>query len=213
MIKKFIFTAIAVVTCASYVFSQSATSGQLTKQEREKAMAYLKETRDNFLDSIKGLSEEQWNFKPAPDRWSVAEVAEHIGIAEQTLFAMVTGMVLKSPPDPSKREAAKGKEDQIIRTIPNRTTKAQAPEILKPIGRWKTRDALTEEFKKSRGAVVELIQNSNEPLRDHFGPNPVFQELDAYQWIFFIAAHTARHTAQILEVKADAGFPKKKRGY
>jgi hypothetical protein len=34
-------------------------------------------------------------------------------------------------------------------------------------------------------------------------------ELDAYQWMLFMAAHSKRHLAQIEEVKADPNFPKK----
>lgn len=203
----FLLFALSVVPAVG----QSASS--LTDDERTKALDYLKLTRDKFLDSIKGLSEEQWKFKPAPDRWSVAEVAEHIGISETTIFGMITGQIMKSPVDPSKRAAAKGKEDQIFKMIPDRTTKAQAPEILKPVGRWADRDSLTKEFKKNRETAIEFVKTTNEPLRDHFGPNPVFTELDAWQWILFMAAHSERHTAQILEVKADPNFPKKKSGY
>ncbi len=192
-------------------FSQSTSP--LTQDERKKALDYLKLTRDKFLDSIKGLSDEQWKFKAGPDRWSIAEVAEHIGISETTLFGLVTGQVMKSPADTSKRVAAKGKEDQIVKMIPDRTTKAQAPEMLKPVGRWADRDALTKEFKKNRETAIDFIESTKEPLRDHFGPNPVFTELDAWQWILFMAAHSERHTAQILEVKADPKFPKKKSGY
>jgi hypothetical protein len=32
--------------------------------------------------------------------------------------------------------------------------------------------------------------------------------MDAYQWLIFNGAHCKRHTAQILEVKADPNFPK-----
>jgi hypothetical protein len=38
--------------------------------------------------------------------------------------------------------------------------------------------------------------------------NPAVQEADAYQWLLFLSAHTERHTKQIEEVKATAGFPK-----
>lgn len=211
MRKLFLFVLMMLAITANSIAQGSSES--LTKDEREKGVAYLKQTRDKFFDSIKGLSEEQWKFKPAPDRWSVAEVAEHIGISEQTIFGMIAGQVMKSPADASKREAAKGKDEMILKMIPERTTKAQAPEILKPIGRWATRDALTAEFEKNRGTAITFIKDTKEPLRDHFGPNPVFKELDAYQWVLFMAAHTERHTAQILEVKADPNFPKKKKGY
>jgi hypothetical protein len=32
--------------------------------------------------------------------------------------------------------------------------------------------------------------------------------MDAYQWLLLNAAHCKRHTAQILEVKADPNYPK-----
>src|SRR5580658_2717257 len=61
----------------------------LTSQEREAALKQFETTRDNFIKSIAGLSPAQWTFKPAPDRWSVAEVAEHITLSESTLFGLV----------------------------------------------------------------------------------------------------------------------------
>ena len=39
--------------------------------------------------------------------------------------------------------------------------------------------------------------------------HPLGQPLDAYEWLLFVAAHSERHTKQILEVKADPNFPKK----
>jgi hypothetical protein len=45
-------------------------------------------------------------------------------------------------------------------------------------------------------------------LRDHAIDSPLGKKLDAYQWVLFISAHSERHTKQINEVKADAGFPK-----
>jgi len=51
--------------------------------EREAALKNFQETRDKFLKSIAGLSPQQWTFKSAPDRWSVAEVSEHIAVSSQ----------------------------------------------------------------------------------------------------------------------------------
>lgn len=50
---------------------------------------------------------------------------------------------------------------------------------------------------------------AQEDLRDHFMDHPVFKTLDTYQWILLTSAHMRRHTAQILEVKADPNFPKR----
>ena len=39
--------------------------------------------------------------------------------------------------------------------------------------------------------------------------NEVFKMLDGYQWVLLISGHSARHTAQIEEVKTSAGYPAK----
>ncbi len=172
-------------------------------------MRYYEETRKKFLESIEGLSEEQWMFKSAPDRWSVAEVAEHIALTEQMLTGVVMEKIMKSPAAPEKMGETKGKEAIIMEKIPDRSTKAQAPEMLKPTGRWKTQAELVKDFQASRDTAINYIKTTQDDMRAHIYPHPVLKDLDAYQWMLFIAAHTARHTAQINEVKADPNFPKK----
>lgn len=180
----------------------------LSPEERDFALKSLQASRDAFLKSIAGLSEKQWRFKPAPDRWSVAEVSEHIAVSESTIFGMVQSKVMTSPADPSKRAEVAGKDELILTKVPDRSRKAQAPEILKPANRWATREELTKAFEDSRKATMDYVRTTNDDLRDHFGPHPLLGELDAYQWILLISAHCERHTKQIEEVKADPNFPK-----
>jgi len=179
----------------------------LTAQEREFALQQFQTTRDNFLKSISGLSQKQWTFKPAPDRWSIAEVAEHITVSETTIFGVVQ-RCLQSPAAPEKREQVKGKDELILTRMPDRSHKAQAPEMLRPTGRWATEAELTKAFEDARKANMDYIRTTNDDLRDHFFDHPAFGTLDAYQWLLLISTHSARHTAQIEEVKADPNFPK-----
>jgi hypothetical protein len=181
---------------------------QLTAEERESALKQFQSTRDNFLKSIAGLSQKQWTFKSAPDRWSVAEVAEHIAVSESTLFGLVQQRIMQSPAAPEKREQVKGKDQMILEKMPDRSHKAQAPEFLRPTGRWATEADLAKAFEDSRKTTMDYIRTTNDDLRDHFFDHPVFGPLDGYQWLLLISAHSARHTAQIEEVKADPNFPK-----
>jgi hypothetical protein len=206
--KTPVILALAVL-CVAMVpaFAQTAPT-PLTSQEREAAIKQFETTRDNFLKSIAGLSPQQWSFKPAPDRWSVAEVAEHITVSESTLFGLVQKQIMTSPAAPEKREQVKGKDEMILQKMPDRSHKAQAPEFLRPTGRWATEADLKKAFEDSRAATIEYIRTTNDDLRDHFFDHPVFGALDGYQWLLLISAHSARHTAQIEEVKADPNFPK-----
>ena len=83
-----------------------AFAQSLTPAERQKGVQYLEQTRDGVVAAVKGLSGAQMKFKPAPDRWSVAETLEHIALAENdahNLFAQA----MKSPAGPPDRDFAK----------------------------------------------------------------------------------------------------------
>jgi hypothetical protein len=208
---KFSAVLCLVLTLALAGIAQTAAapaSTTLTAAERETALNSLQATHDAFLKSISGLSEKQWTFKPAPDRWSVAEVSEHIAVAESSLLGLVQTKFMTAPAAPEKRAEAAGKDEAILTKVPDRSHKVQAPEFLKPTNRWATEAELIQAFEQSRKATMDYIRTTNDDLRDHFGPHPVLGTLDAYQWILLISAHSERHTKQIEEVKADPNFPK-----
>jgi uncharacterized damage-inducible protein DinB len=210
-VKKSATIVLLLTVCLlSSALAQTAqpATNTLTPQEREAALKLFQTTHDNFIKSISGLSQKQWTFKPAPDRWSVAEVAEHITVAETTIMGLIQHPLMQSPAAPEKREQVKGKDEIIVQRVPDRSHKAQAPEILRPTGRWATEADSTKAFEDARKANMEYIRTTNDDLRDHFFDHPVFGTLDGYQWLLLIGTHSARHTAQIEEVKADPNFPK-----
>ena len=49
---------------------------------------------------------------------------------------------------------------------------------------------------------------TQDDLKDHFFVHPAFGTMDMYQALLFLAAHSARHTAQLEEVMNTPGFPK-----
>jgi len=193
--------AIVVTLLASSLYSAAQTQA-----ERDSAVKYLEETRAKVLEATKGLSEAQLNFKPAPDQWSVAEVAEHIAATEDMLYGMIQDKVMKGPARPAG-EDVKAIDQFVLAAIPDRTHKAQAPEPLKPTNRYASLDGTLKHFNESRNRTEEFVK-TGQGLRDHAIDSPLGKKLDAYEWALFIAAHSERHTKQILEVKADPNFPK-----
>jgi len=181
----------------------------LSPAEREHAVTELGSSRQAFLDATSGLSEAQWNFKPAPDRWSIAECAEHIGVTEAFVLKLITEQALKGPAEPEKRTEVQGKDSSIMVAAADRSVKFKAPEVIQPTRRWTTSGEITKNVLENRARTIEFINTTQEDLRDHFMDHPVFKTLDTYQWILLTSAHMRRHTAQILEVKADPNFPKR----
>jgi len=172
----------------------------LTQHEREFAMSHLHASRKIFLDAVAGLTPEQWNFKPSPERWSVAECAEHITVSEDFIFGLIQNQILKSPAAPEKRAEVKGKDEAVVQQIPDRSQKFTAPETLVPKKRWPDPDTMIAHFKESRDSHIHYVDTTQDDLRDHFMVHPAMGMLDAYQWILLLSAHTERHTAQIKEV-------------
>jgi len=194
--------------CLAVLAIPALNAQELTKEDRAKAIEYLEKTRAGVLAATKGLSEAQWNFKPATNRWSVAEVTEHIAAAEDFLMDIVHKQVMTAPPRPAG-EDAKAIDDFVLKAIPDRSVKAQAPEPLEPNNRFGSPVNSLKHFQESRAKTIEFLKDTKD-LRQHaFQSPPLGKNLDGYQWVLFIAAHSERHTKQIEEVKADPNFPKK----
>lgn len=195
---------IALVLALSLV---SAVAAGLPDAERRVLTDHLAKSSQEFLSSVKGLTPEQWNFKAGPDRWSIAQCAEHIALSEDFLRGMIESKVLTAEPTPDKIAERKPLDDKVLQMIVDRSFKAQAPEPLQPTSKFGSPQATVEHFQQSRAKTAALAA-ARDDLRERAGAHPVFKELDAYQWLLFLSGHTLRHTAQIQEVKASAGYPK-----
>lgn len=193
--------------CLATLASPFLRAQSLTAEDRTSGLAYLEKTRAAVIAATSGLSPAQLNFKPAPERWSVAEVTEHIAASEDFLFAMIQDQVMKSPAR-SEATDVKAIDDFVLKVIPDRTNKLKAPEPLIPSNRFRTPVESLQHFKDSRAKTAAFLKDTKD-LREHAMDSPLGKKLDAYQWALFIAAHSERHTKQILEVKSDPGFPKK----
>jgi len=194
----------AVSLCAVAVFAGLAFAQSLSPEDREKGIKYLEQTRQGVIDATKGLSDAQWKFKPAPDRWSVQQCVEHLALAEDYLYE--NGVQKAIAGDPSAPDRDYHKTDAaILAMIPDRTHKAQAPEPLVPSNDGSSSDVLNH-FLKGRDRSLELMKTGSD-LRSHTTDSP-FGKFDGYEWLIFMSAHSERHTKQILEVKADPNFPK-----
>src|SRR6185436_1097379 len=128
--------------------------------------------------------------------------------AEDMLMGMVQDQVMKSPARPEGGEDVKAIDELVLKAIPDRTQKQKAPEPLIPTNRYGSPDEARKHFEGSRAKTVAFLKDTKD-LREHAMDSPLGKKLDGYEWLLFIAAHSERHTKQIEEVKADAGFPKK----
>jgi hypothetical protein len=204
--KKLIGIVAAAAFLIAPVFAQSG-DGKMTDAERAYLIEQLELSKKNMLASINGLTAAQWKFKPAPAVWSVAECAEHLILAEDFLFSSMQ-QVLQTPAVPRPPSSNSQVDHALVAGILDRSKKATAPEPITPAGgKYATPAEAAREFTARRDKTIAYVKSTQDDLRAHVAPGPA-GPMDAYQFLILIAAHAGRHTLQIREVEANAGYPK-----
>jgi hypothetical protein len=184
----------------------------LSERELDQARSFLRQTQNAVIDATRGLSDSQWNFKPSPGRWSIAENLDHIVIVLEHVLGPVMDQ-LANAPAPSESIDCEVVDAIIINQFPARLTRATAPEFLNPAAEIHPQELL-EKLTKQYANLNERF-TSTPDLRRHaieappltFVTNNAYSLMDGYQWLLAAAAHTERHARQMREVMATPGYP------
>ncbi|HTB17010.1 MAG TPA: DinB family protein [Bryobacteraceae bacterium] len=181
-------------------FSAGATP--MTKAEREHVVAHLEMTQSWLTDEVSSLSKAQLNFRPAPDRWTVAEVVQHLVVAEPNYWKLLQD-ALKQPP---KKLAEQATDADVLWYGIDRTQHEKTSANQNPKDQVIDAGLALKTFLGMHAQLLQMARSSNEDLRAHAVPE---WGVDAYQCLLEISTHEQRHILQIREIKASAGFPKK----
>jgi len=181
-----------------------APDAKMTRAERAELIDLLNRSQKEFLDAVESVSDAQWTFKAGLDRWSIGEVAEHLVLAEAGLFATATKSLAASAD--GQWTATLSKTDLLKRALPNRTTKVDAPQEIRPRGDM-TRAQVMARFREQRARTLAFAQETEAPLKEHTSPNPFFGAINAHQLLLYIPLHNLRHDQQIAEVKTAPNYP------
>ncbi|HKQ87851.1 MAG TPA: DinB family protein [Candidatus Acidoferrales bacterium] len=178
----------------------------MTAADRDFAAKHLAESRDRLVALVRGLSPTQTAYKPAPERWSIAENLEHVILVEHRGRGFVEN-ALKQAPDPARHSGYPGSAEGLVAMLRDRSHPRRGVEQIQPAGRW-PHDQLLKEFEAARKRTCELLAATTADLHAHFSPHPLFGDLSCFQWLLVLAAHCDRHRAQSEEVMASEGFPR-----
>lgn len=168
-------------------------------------MEYLEETEEALIEVTEDLSEEQMQYKPDAESWSIAEIIEHINMVENSMKSMINNKM--NSDSESENVEVKMTDDQVIQLITNRSQKFKTQNQFEPTGEYTTADDAIKAFIDQRENITDWIKDSNTDMRSVVITDFPFGPVDGYQTLLFMAGHTERHTAQIEEVKASPDFP------
>ena len=164
----------------------------------------IDETRGKLIAAVSNLSDNELNFRPAENSWTVAELVEHVAKTEAGIVPLVFRLLKNAEADGAQSDGtinppiSLAEQHEIART-----TKFQAPEMIRPEGTASVSESLAKlaESRETIGNLrsrLEAVDLSNTAF-----PHPAFGKLNLYQWLAFIGLHEGRHLAQIEKILAE----------
>ena len=166
--------------------------------------SYLESQRAALRDAFNSIPADRRDRKPGADRWSAANIVEHLAIVEGRIAGRFAGLIAEAR---ANGHAAESSTDPILPTIDlsrvvDRSGRINAPDPIHPTGM--TADAAWAALEKSRAALRDTMHAGDGlALGTITSPHPLFGAMPLYQWYAFLGAHEARHAAQIREIAAD----------
>ena len=83
------------------------------------------------------------------------------GLSEDSLFALVTKKIMQSEPVAREKPASRQEDEDVVNGVRDRSKKATAPEFLRPTGRWASKEALVEDYQKSRDRTINFVRTTS----------------------------------------------------
>src|SRR5689334_24284949 len=117
---------------AALFLAASLQAASLSESDRQQLLDHLKQSQKTYAEALKGLSPAQQKFKPAPDRWSILECAEHLAQSEQILFGDALAG-LNMPPAATQSKVSK---ESLLEVWGTANVKVKSSGDYDPIGRW-----------------------------------------------------------------------------
>jgi uncharacterized damage-inducible protein DinB len=168
-------------------------------------LGYLDEARRAVGAAVAKVPEGQRHTRPAPGRWSVAEVLEHLTLVDRSFAQRMADAIAEA------RVAGLGPENRprdplppaVARRMADRSEAREAREALRPAGGLDAAAAAAE-LDAARDAVRQAVSLADGlALGSVNAEHRIFGSLTMYQWVELTAAHEMRHADQIREI-ADA---------
>lgn len=172
----------------------------MTEGERQRLVAHLDMTEHWLVAELDGLSEAQLTFRMSPESWTIADVVEHLSIAEPQYWKQEEDS-LKQPATGYKSEST---DAAILWYGIDRTNRAKTGEARVPGGKAPAKQSLAS-FRTLRATMMQIAKTSQEDFR---GRKLLEGNMDTYQWLLMISTHAQRHILQIKEIKAHPKYPR-----
>jgi len=168
-------------------------------------LAWQERARERFATSVAPVNDAQASFRPNENEWTIAEIAEHVGIVNGGMLR-ITHKLLKQAEAEGKAAPA---DLSLDFTFPSGTPpqKFQAPDAVCPKGGVGIPEALAGIQTTLNGFTEIRSRLEAVDLSEQKFTHPALGPISAYRWMILLGEHQELHRRQIERIKAAAGFP------
>ena len=167
-------------------------------------LRHLDTQHERLRNAVESIPREHRERKPNPERWSVAEVIEHLSIVETRIGRVFDAKLAEARAGGAIHEERDS--SPVVGTIDmdrllDRSRRITAAEAVLPSGTLDSQAAWSA-LEDARNALRDSVCAADGlALGAIVQPHPVLGPINLYQWIAFVGAHEARHAAQVMELR------------
>jgi hypothetical protein len=161
-----------------------------------------------FAATIAGLNDAQTQFRPADDAWTIAEIAEHLGITNGG-FVRIAYKLVKQSEAAGAAPLARLALNHVLRTEDGQQNPQPfpAPDVVKPKGGQRLADSLAKIEQAHADIQTARLRLEASDCSPATFPHPAVGPINPYQWLIVYGEHMDRHSGQIERIKAAPNFP------
>ncbi|QOJ27566.1 MAG: DinB family protein [Ignavibacteriales bacterium] len=158
----------------------------------EELLAELQDSTEKIIAAISAVPDEKLNIKPAPEKWSAGECAEHIVLTELLINRLFRGNGVAAERRPDE------KVSDMAEKFGDAEKKLSAFGPIIPSASEKSKEELLKRFSSNRNMLAEYIKTKDMSELITSFKHGLFGEMTRYEWAQFIIHHSERHRKQML---------------
>jgi uncharacterized damage-inducible protein DinB len=156
----------------------------------------LARAQSELLRAADAVPADQWKTRPAEGRWSAGELIGHLNVVEKAILSRADQLLQKPP-----KSVPFYKRFHIpMMIVEARLLRRKAPSAVEPQMACEKEEMLAELRGVRERTLAFIEETRGRDLSKYHMPHPFLGNLNAYDWLQFIASHEIRHMKQMREI-------------
>ena len=156
----------------------------------------LARAQSELLRAADAIPAEQWKTRPAEGRWSAGELVAHLSAIERAILGRADKLLQKPP----KTVPFYKRFHVPMMIVEARVIRRKAPAALEPQVAGEKEEMLADLRGVRERTLAFIEETKGRDLSRYNMPHPFLGNLNAYDWLQFIASHEIRHMKQMKEI-------------